>query len=169
MVILLHDLVNIFKTDKLFFKKNKFLLKNVNIFFDINFYISDFSIPKINIDETNINNFDSYFISSCYNNNCKNIINQFYFAFYEYIKKTKSNKYILKHSKRINEELEITKVLEQKFKNKYLDNIKINLISILTLYEDEGYHSQGSFFHVVMMIQRKNKILCKKYKTKENI
>ncbi len=32
MVILLYDLINIFKTDKLFFKKNKFLLKNVNIF-----------------------------------------------------------------------------------------------------------------------------------------
>lgn len=157
VLFILNDLKNIFKADKLFHTKNKFKLKNVHIFFDINFYISDFSIPKKHIDYTNINNFDSYIISTCYNNNCKKVINQYYFAFFEYIKKTKSNKLILIHSKRIREEVKITKELEKKFKNKYFDNIKINLISILTLYEYEGYHSQGAFFHVVMMIQKKIK------------
>jgi hypothetical protein len=31
----------------------------------------------------------------------------------------------------------------------------INLTSALSLYEDGSYHTQGSYFHIVMMIQKK--------------
>jgi hypothetical protein len=35
------------------------------------------------------------------------------------------------------------------------DDTVINFTSILSLYEDGSYHTQGSYFHIVMMTQKK--------------
>jgi hypothetical protein len=171
MIILLNDLYYIFKDDSLFYNGKYFQLKKVHKFFDINFYISDFSIAKTSINNKNIKNFDTYFISTCYHNNCKNVTNQYYFAFlefllFEYGKKKISKKYILNHTKIMRELLKVTENLHNSLQSKLSDDIIINLISILSLYGDEGYHSQGAFFHVVMMLQKKIqfKVKSKKHK-----
>jgi hypothetical protein len=43
----------------------------------------------------------------------------------------------------------------------------INLTSALSLYEDGSYHTQGSYFHIVMMIQKKIKFKIRTARDKE--
>ena len=83
LIIILNDLKLIFKDDKFFHHNGRFKLKLVHNFFDINFYITNFELTKNNT--KNIGNFDRYFISNCYNNGCKNSINQYYFALLTFI------------------------------------------------------------------------------------
>lgn len=154
----MNDFKFIFKDDVLFQNKGKFKLKLVHKFFDINFYLSNFELVK---DASfGKNNFNRYFISNCYNNNrAKNLINQYYFAFLEFLifeyknKKLKQKPFLYnnKSNKRyMNMGYKIQNILDTRN-----DNEVVNLTSSFSIYEEESYHTQGSYFHIVMMLQKK--------------
>ena len=165
LIIILNDLKLIFKDDKFFHHNGKFKLKLVHDFFDINFYITNFELTKNNT--KNIGDFDRYFISNCYNNNCKNIINQYYFALLTFISSEQikiAKLYIYK--KRINEYVRTINDLNNiSHHNKLNSNNIVDLTSKISLYESGSYHTQGSYFHIVMMLQKKIKF---KIKNKED-
>jgi len=140
----------IFEHDPFFHHNGKFLPRLVNEYFDINFYLSNFELTK---DHTkNICDFDRYFISDCYRNNCKNIVNQYYFASLE-LRKPKIRRLNSQYMK-ISNDLDNLLHTDKNIMNINNDSV-INLTSILSLYEDGSYHTQGSYFHIVMMIQKK--------------
>lgn len=168
LIILLNDLHKIFTYDKLFHNnKGVFELKLVHKFFDINFYISNFELVKN--PEAKIDDFERYYISGYYKKS-KNIINQYYFAFIEFILLEYKNKNIgkrniIKYRKDMNEYMKLINELNNLLKGYANSNKIVNIISILSLYEDDSYHSQGSYFHVVMMLQKK---ITFKIKTKKD-
>ena len=157
LILLLNDFKNIFKDEKKFHKNGKFKLKLVHIFFDINFYITNFELPIKKITNANFNKLESYYISKCYFNSCqKNVVNQYFFAFFEFYKKIKKPLNVIKYKKKLTEYISKTNELNNLLKDKYVNESKIiNMISILSLYQEESYHTQGSYFHVVMMNQKK--------------
>jgi hypothetical protein len=159
IILILNDLKLIFNEDKFFHHNNKFELKRVHKFFDINFYITNFELKKKG--KTDIQSFSSYFISDSYNKNIYSI-NQYYFAFYEFFLFESNNKKtrayykllnIVKYSKGFNRYLYAIKELNDIIKTENNNKI-INKISTISLYENDSYHSQGSYFHIVMMIQK---------------
>lgn len=173
LILILNDLNIIFNKDKLFHNKGKFELKRVHKFFDINFYITNFELKKQGM--TNKKSFSSYFISNCYSNKVKGIINQYYFAFFEFILFEFKHKHIVEYEKALNiincnrrfpQYMGIINNLNDMLKDTnseinttvinttVINNTVINNISIVSLYENDSYHSQGSYFHVVMMIQK---------------
>lgn len=157
LILLLNDLKNIFKNEKKFHKNGKFKLKLVHNFFDINFYITNFELPNKKITNNNFNKLESYHISKCYFNSCKkNIINQYFFAFFEFYKKIKKKPLnVIKYKKILTEYILKTNQLNNLLKDKYINESEIiNMISILSLYQEESYHTQGSYFHIVMMNQK---------------
>lgn len=130
-------------TDTFFHHHGKFKLRLVNDFFDINFYLSNFELIKDN--KKKIGDFDRYYISDS-----KNIANQYYFAFIEILMKIR--KLDTQYIKVINE---LDNVVHSTPNPN--PNVIVNYTSTLSLYEDGSYHTQGSYFHIVMMIQKKIK------------
>jgi hypothetical protein len=132
--------------------KSQYDVKKVLHFFDINFYLSNFAIKH---DESLPDNrLSSYHLSTAYSQGV-NVPSQFSYAFND----------IMRKNKEVNEDPD-----EQE--DTYLNRInKINILlthghdddsnkivnnlSIISTFEDECYHTQGAFFHVVMMLQRK--------------
>jgi hypothetical protein len=150
LLVLRNALREIFEDDPFFHNRNgKYTLLLVNDFFDINFYLSNYELTK---DPTkDIGDFRRYFISDCYNNKCKNIVNQYYFATIE-VRKPKIRKLDALYMK-LSNDLDILLHANHTYSND--DNSVINLTSALSLYEDGSYHTQGSYFHIVMMLQKK--------------
>uniref|UniRef100_A0A6C0LDR3 Uncharacterized protein n=1 Tax=viral metagenome TaxID=1070528 RepID=A0A6C0LDR3_9ZZZZ len=152
LLVLRNALRVIFEHDNHFHHRGKFILRLVNEFFDINFYLSNFELTK---DATKkIGDFDRYFISDCYRNNCKNVVNQYYFASLEFNhpKIRRLDSQYLKISNELDE------LLHTDTDTKKINaNAIINVTSVLSLYEDGSYHTQGSYFHIVMMNQKKIK------------
>ena len=174
IILILNDLRIIFKEDKFFHHNNKFELKRVHKFFDINFYITNFELKKRG--KTNIQSFSSYFISDSYNKNIYSI-NQYYFAFFEFFLFESNNKKrgydkllnLIIYSKRFNWYIDAINEVNDIIKNennKTINNKIINKISIISLYENDSYHTQGSYFHIVMMIQKGIKFHIKNKKDK---
>jgi hypothetical protein len=125
--------------DTFFHHHGKFKLRLVNDFFDINFYISNFELVKD--DKKEIDDFDRYYISGS-----ENLANQYYFAIIEIIMKIR--KVDTQYLRIINE-------LDNVVHSNPNPNVIVNYTSALSLYEDGSYHTQGSYFHIVMMIQKK--------------
>jgi hypothetical protein len=118
---------------------------NVCHFFDMNFYLSDFGVLR-DQDDSSMNQLSSYYLSSAYGQRTPH--NQFNYAF-EYAEhpcsdNDKNHKY--QH---------YLVDLSEKLKSDADPNLIIDLISKISLYEDECYNTQGAFFHVVMIMQRK--------------
>jgi len=163
LLVLRNALRIIFEHDEQFFHHNgKFKLRLVNDFFDINFYLSNFELTKD--DTKKIGDFKRYFISDCYANNCKNVVNQYYFASIE-IHKPKIRKLDSQYMK-LSNDLDNLLLHTDKDTNIKNDEV-INLTSALSLYEDGSYHTQGSYFHIVMMIQKKIKFKIRTARDKE--
>ncbi len=145
--------------------------KLVNKFFDLNLYLTNFHLLKEKtLDEdllssyvlaTNYEKFMKFDIN--YNNNIKYfnslltlksknfIISQFFYAFYNYISNglnyfNYSKTFVNEYETKINFIEVIMKLINH-------DDI-ISSISFLSLLENESYHTQGAYFHVVMMHQR---------------
>jgi hypothetical protein len=127
--------------DTFFHHHGKFKLRLVNDFFDINFYLSNFELVKD--DKKEIDDFDRYYISGS-----ENLANQYYFAIIEIIMKIR--KVDTQYLRIINE---LDNVVHSNPKPN--PNVIVNYTSALSLYEDGSYHTQGSYFHIVMMIQKK--------------
>lgn len=150
LLVLRNALRIIFESDPFFHHNGKFKLRLVNDFFDINIYLSNFELTKD--DTKKIGDFKRYFISDCYANNCKNVVNQYYFASFEIIK-PKIRRLDSQYMK-LSNDLDVLLHTDTDTKNINGEAI-INLTSALSLYEDGSYHTQGSYFHIVMMIQKK--------------
>lgn len=144
-------LKNIFYDDTIFYYNGKFALFKVTTFFDINFYLSNFEIKrKANNNKLSLLN---YYLSNNYNSSGV-VPSQYIYAFYEYdnknirtIEASESNEYEIAVTKI--EDLESKKLQDQS----KIDEL-IDLFSIVSTFEDECYHTQGAFFHVVLMMQR---------------
>ena len=129
--------------DTFFHHHGKFKLRLVNDFFDINFYLSNFELVKD--DKKEIDDFDRYYLSGS-----ENLANQYYFAIIEIIMKIR--KVDTQYLRIINE-------LDNAVHSNPNPNpsVIVNYTSALSLYEDGSYHTQGSYFHIVMMTQKKIK------------
>ncbi len=141
-------LISIFNEQEIFKDNGNFHLSNVHRFFDINYYLTDFFIKR---DKSMPDNeLSSYFITTHKS--------QYRFAFFEYLK--------LHHQdNECNEEIiyddlsfdidKLIKSAKRDFKNDIFTDKLLEKISSLSLYQDECYHTQGSFFHVVLLMQAK--------------
>lgn len=132
--------------DTFFHHHGKFKLRLVNDFFDINFYLSNFELVKD--DKKEIDDFDRYYLSGS-----ENLANQYYFAIIEIIMKIR--KVDTQYLRIINE---LDNVVHAVHSNPNPNpSVIVNYTSALSLYEDGSYHTQGSYFHIVMMTQKKIK------------
>ena len=111
-------------------------------FFDLNIYISDFGFKKYN---KPVNMLASYYLSNQYNKN--EINNQYKYAFM-YLCQICNNSNNTVYNNLID-------TLEKETPLEFNSNTIIDLISKISLYEDNAYHTQGAFFHVVLMMQRR--------------
>jgi hypothetical protein len=73
---------------------------------------------------------------------------------YRHVKAYKRSLNVIKYQKHFHQYVKIINNLNYMLKNRSYSNQVINNLSIISLYENGGYHSQGSYFHVVMMIQK---------------
>lgn len=151
-------LTHVFADDPLFTNPStsRFRLKNVFHFFDINFYLSNFAV-KINESDPD-DYLSSYILSTAYSTTFnQEINNQYYYAFIEILYKNYQDDG--EHDAEmddqyINSYLQFT-VMAQKAQDNSDANQLIDILSKVSTFEDECYHTQGAFFHVVMMMQRK--------------
>ena len=126
-----------------FFKDDdnkKFDISKILIFFDMNFYLSNFAIlKKPNADE---NCLGSYYLSDDFESQLSYVLGNKNIS--------ESENYIDKIQTlyNINQTLQISN--DQYQVNKYID-----VISQIAQLEDECYVTQGAFFHVVKMLQQK--------------
>ena len=113
-------------------------------FFDLNLYISDFGFKKYNKPD---NMLSSYYLSNQYNKNEEK--NQYKYAFM-YLCQICDNSNNVTYNNLID-------TLEKETQLEFNTNTNtiIDLISKISLYEDNAYHTQGAFFHVVLMMQRR--------------
>lgn len=135
-----------------------FDIKKVHLFFDINYYISNFAIKKNKNEVIDPNQNKTDLLSSFY---ISNSLKQIDYALLEY----KKLKYKMDYSlTECSSELEYDTLALNTDKiissatvaGSSPDNINnlINNISEISTFEDECYHSQGAFFHVVLIMQR---------------
>ena len=147
----------VFEHDTIFHnEQGVFDVKKVYHFFDINFYLSNFGIKKS--EELPDDLLSSYYLSKVYDratSNEKNIKSQFYYSFIDILRKNKEiNDTDIKEEE---EDVYLNKVnkINILLSNSYDDADKIvENLSIVSTFEDECYHTQGAFFHVVLMKQR---------------
>lgn len=130
-------------------------LRNVFHFFDINYYLSNFAIKKD--DNAPDDRLSSYIISRAYSGKARHDINnQYYYAFVDMSQKQKrdaSNDDELY----INRYNQFSIMIERLKAGETDPSHVIDILSTISTFEDECYHTQGAFFHVVMMMQRKIK------------
>lgn len=129
----------VFADETLFRNRGHFSVRLACDFFDINFYLSNFAIPRPKHDK---HDYASYYTTSDLNSQLK-------YAFYEY--KHKSRNFNL--DKYSSLAIYIKELLNQPFSQETSDRV-VEAISKLSLYETECYHTQGAFIHVVLMKQR---------------
>lgn len=151
-IIILDIFRKIFGKDQKFFKNNIFDIQKVCKFFDINFYITDFAIMKNN--KLPANKLESYYLCDDYNNKSQETFTQYDFATWEYDEKpfNKDIEDYIKYGIKINSYIDDLQKREKITQNNINNLIKI--ISYTSLYQDECYHTQGAFFHVVLMMQK---------------
>jgi hypothetical protein len=133
-------------------EKGKLSLRKVFHFFDINFYLSNFAIMKH--EDLPDNKLSSYFLSTAYTTSDQDYKNQFYYAFVDIVNKHNEISGSVEDTY-LNKVNTISIMLSNGIGTTSEQNHLIDLLSVISLYEDECYHTQGAFFHVVMMIQRK--------------
>lgn len=138
---------------------NELMLRSVFHFFDINYYLSNFAIKTD--DDAPDDMLSSYIISRAYSGRAKkDIHNQYYYAFVDVMHKilqkeghtaeeeNKDEFYINRYNK-------FAIMIEHLKAGKTDPDHVVELLSNISTFEDECYHTQGAFFHVVMMMQRK--------------
>jgi hypothetical protein len=135
--------------------------KYVSHVFDINFYLSDFIIWK-NIkhkpsSSKNLNLSNIFLCDNYKPKSTKKYPGQFEFAFYEYIYIDKQKRILspVEYDELVNYINDIKKIIYMK-KINLQDNINllISKISELSTSEDEIYHTQGAYIHVVLIMQK---------------
>lgn len=132
-------------------------LRQVFNFFDVNFYLSNFAIKRE--DGLPDNMLSSYILSTAYEPIAyEGMNNQFYYACIDIIYKNHevNRSFDVEEDAYINSVQQFN-ILAQQAKEVSSDNMLIDVLSRISTYEDECYHTQGAFFHVVMMMQRKIK------------
>jgi hypothetical protein len=147
--IIKYTLFKLFSDDYIFFSINGFSISNVHIFFDINYYLTDFFMRKNK--EYSPNKLSSYFITLS--------PHQYRFAFYEYLKLHKPLGSECKEEIVYDDlALDIDKYYKASKRdtdNKIIIDDLLYKVSNLSTYQDECYHTQGAFFHVVLLMQAK--------------
>lgn len=136
-------------------------LKKIHEFLDLNLYLTNFFVKKPNADNNEVK-LENYYISDC--------PIQYLFAIADYINYNKSDKTDKINAKtsypdskdKCGNDLQLynqyTTLIE--YYNTLVQNVSnvnqlINTVSAISLYEDESYHTQGSFVDVVITLQRK--------------
>jgi hypothetical protein len=120
---------------------------HVNDFFDYNLYLSDFGMLQRS---NNPDDIRSYYVSCDYDMNSPT--NQYQYAFGVGGDAAHAQCSELATNRRY---LELLDDLSSELKSEHkTDNVVVDLISKISLYEDECYHASGTFIHVVVMIQR---------------
>jgi hypothetical protein len=125
-------------------------------FFELHFYLSNFAVFASERDQ-NSTLLSSYILSTDY-------IQQYRYAFAELKHSIAQPENVNTSSEYLDLTFRIGQNIDQyyQFKNiqgdddklESLGNKIIDLISELSFYEIEGYHTQGAFFHVVLNLQR---------------
>lgn len=133
----------VFSEERLFRHNGHFSVRYVCDFFDINFYLSNFAMPRRGREK---NDYNSYYTTT-------DLASQLDYAFHDYKGRKKAFD-LQKYSAIV---IYIKELLGLPWSQE-LSNRVVELISMLSLYESECYHTQGSFFHVVLMKQRGMKL-----------
>lgn len=151
-IIILDIFKKIFGKDQKFFDNNIFDVQKVCKFFDINFYITDFAIVRNHA--LPVNKLSSYYLTDDYYKKTPDTFTQYDFATWEYDDKpvAKDIEDYIKYGIKINSYIDDLKKRERITQHNMNNLIKI--ISYTSLYQDECYHTQGAFFHVVLMMQK---------------
>ena len=143
----------IFETDSFFAD-----LRQVFTFFEVNFYLSNFAIKHH--EKLPNDHLSSYILSTAYEPIVYEggINNQFYYACIDILYKNyEVNKSFEAIEDAYINNVEHFRILAKLAREVNSDNKLIDLLSRISTFEDECYHTQGAFFHVVMMMQRKIK------------
>lgn len=160
--------LEVIKKVLLYFFKDEFgdNLGQIFRFFDMNFYLSDFEFPKLNLSSPVVHE------KQTDSTQCRNAfkkdkpcvlkdLNDFYIS--TSIQQLKLA-FLVNGNHGIDKELEYQSAVltlnntikdMKKIKdNEQYHNIMIDMISYIATFEDECYITQGAFFHVVLMTQR---------------
>lgn len=127
--------------------------RDVFHFFDLNFYLSNFAIKRPDAKGDDL--LSSYYLSTRYGPQHKEH-NQYYYAVIEIPYRN--------HREMDKPETTVTNMYLNRFeKISVMRNVThgaidpnelVDILSQISTYEDECYHTQGAFFHVVLMMQR---------------
>ena len=128
-------------------------LCSIHKFFDINYYLSDFGLKKDNNNDSlcYISDLDSYYLSNEY-------IKQFRYA----LSPAPAASHAATHAadqecndSTVKYDAAIAKLQKElNIKDDANSNAIVDYIYQISTYEHECYHTQGAFFHVVLMMQR---------------
>lgn len=152
-IVLVFSDINIFK--------GKTSLYKILRFFDINFYLTNFKPERIKTSNSMPILSSNYTTISEKNNN---ILSQYFYAFYELfqLKESELNRckiYNKMYNEMYNEHIagrnyeEMVSNIDTALKGTSDDNKIIDLVSLLSTFENECYHTQGSYYHVVLGLQ----------------
>jgi hypothetical protein len=131
-------------------------LRSVFHFFDMNYYLSNFAIKRH--ESLPKDHLSSYVLSRAYHGQSdKNINNQYYYAFVDLLYKVVEAEGHEEDREQlyINSYNEFSAMIEHLQEGSADADYVIDLLSKISTFEDECYHTQGAFFHVVLMMQRK--------------
>jgi hypothetical protein len=131
-------------------------------FFDLNFYLSNFAIKKRPGASDNL--LSSYILSTAYGpyiiKDSTQIRNQSQYAVSEIFDTqtgTSMNQDV-RDAMYVNNVEKVVALINRLRDSGAVQNVYnmiVDMLSQISLYEDECYHTQGAFFHVVLMMQRK--------------
>ena len=157
-------IVSVFSDIDIFKDKGKTSLYKILRFFDINFYLTNFKPERITNSKTSNSMpiLSSNYTTISENNN--NILSQYFYAFYELfqLKESELNRckiYNKMYNEMYNEHIagrnyeEMVSNIDTALKGTSDDNKIIDLVSLLSTFENECYHTQGSYYHVVLGLQ----------------
>lgn len=141
----------LFHHDTVFHDEHGFSLKRVFELFDVNFYLSNFAILRdIDLPKDLLS---SYYITT-------DGPSQYRHAFSEDEETSCNYDQTILDIEAVLTRLDLTAATDSSDASHESDSVQltnrlVDLLSTLTKAEDEGYRTQGAFFHVVLMLQRK--------------
>ena len=146
----LHQLLkDVFSSSKIFVVNKQVVLSKVFIFFDINFYLSNFALLKDTKHDPH--NLSSYFLSTDYD------VQLSYAKSFQHEQFADEQSRLATYNALVNELNTLHNDLQgkkYKFAIQDFTNSLVDIISQIAFLEDECYVTQGSFFHVVKHLQQ---------------
>jgi hypothetical protein len=130
---------------KYFMTQNSFSIERLQMFLDVNFYLSDFGMKKRKHGAPN--NLESYFVTADY-------VGQYKYALYELNPKQKC----IQRSRQYQQLVSSLQAFLANGTDQSSINGLVNTISNISTFEDESYHTQGSYFHIVLIKQQLSKL-----------